>query len=72
MGKLHERLVLSRIQTTADRLQPPFQHGFTRARGTGTQILRTGKFITDALDAKDSVAMVLTDLSKAFDSINHR
>ncbi|KAG7296358.1 hypothetical protein JYU34_021497 [Plutella xylostella] len=71
MGKLHERLLLSRLQQTADRLQPPFQHGFTKNRGTGTQILRTGKFITDALAAKDSVAMVSTDLSKAFDSINH-
>ncbi|KAJ8714775.1 hypothetical protein PYW07_003000 [Mythimna separata] len=71
MGKLHERLLLSRLRQTADRLQPPFQHGFTKNRGTGTQILRTGKFITDALEAKESVAMVLTDLSKAFDSINH-
>lgn len=71
MGKLHERLLLSRLRQTADRLQPPFQHGFTKNRGTGTQILRTGKFITDALEAKESVAMVSTDLSKAFDSINH-
>lgn len=71
MGKLHERLLLSRLQQTADRLQPPFQHGFTKNRGTGTQILRTGKFITDALEEGESVAMVLTDLSKAFDSINH-
>lgn len=71
MGKLHERLILSRLRQTVDRLQPPFQHGFTENRGTGTQILRTGKFITDALEAKESVAMVSTDLSKAFDSINH-
>jgi hypothetical protein len=72
MGKLCERLILARLWETSHRLQPPFQHGFTQARGTGTQILRTGKFITDALDAKDSVAMISTDLSKAFDSINHR
>lgn len=71
MGKLYERLLLSRLRQTADRLQTPFQHGFTKQRGTGTQILRTGKFITDALEAKESVAMVSTDLSKAFDSINH-
>ncbi|GBP66551.1 Monocarboxylate transporter 14 [Eumeta japonica] len=39
-------------------------------RGTDTQILRAVKFITDALEAKESVAMVSTDLLKAFDSIN--
>jgi hypothetical protein len=72
MGKLCERLILSRIQGTVDKLQPPFQHGFTRFRGTATQILRTGKIITDALALGESVSMICTDLSKAFDSINHK
>ncbi|GBP49823.1 hypothetical protein EVAR_83772_1 [Eumeta japonica] len=54
MGKLHERLLKSRLQQTADRLQPPFQHDFIRNRGTGTQNLRIGKFITDALEEKKS------------------
>jgi hypothetical protein len=72
MGKLCERLILTRLTATVDRLQPSFQHGFTRARGTATQILRTGKIITDALAAGDSVSMISTDLSKAFDSINHK
>ncbi|CAF4781716.1 unnamed protein product [Pieris macdunnoughi] len=71
MGKLYEILLLSRLRQTADRLQPPFQHGFTKNRGTGIQILRTSKFITDALEARESVGIVLTDLPKAFDSINH-
>lgn len=72
MGKLCERLILRRLTATVNRLQPTFQHGFTRARGTATQILRTGKIITDALAAEDSVSMISTDLSKAFDSINHK
>lgn len=72
MGKLCERLILSRLNATVNRLQPTYQHGFTRARGTGTQILRTGKLITDALADDESIAMISTDLSKAFDSINHK
>ncbi|GBP42740.1 RNA-directed DNA polymerase from mobile element jockey [Eumeta japonica] len=35
MGKLQERLLMSRLRHTADRLQPPFQHGFIRNKGTG-------------------------------------
>ncbi|CAK1602638.1 unnamed protein product [Parnassius mnemosyne] len=55
-----------------DWLQPPFRQGFTRARGTATQIVCTGKTITDALANGNSVSMISTDLSKAFDSINHK
>ncbi|GBP16307.1 RNA-directed DNA polymerase from mobile element jockey [Eumeta japonica] len=71
MGKLHKYLPMSHLRQTADRLQPLFQHGFIRNRETGTQILRTGKFITDTLEAKESVTMVSMDLWKAFDFINH-
>ena len=59
---------------TCGKLIPHYQHGFISQRGTGTQILRTTKFITDALESRPnsgSVAMISTDLSKAFDSINH-
>ena len=61
----------ARILPAVGHLIPEYQHGFTIARGTGTQILHTGKVITDALAAGNSVAMISTDLSKAFDSINH-
>lgn len=73
MGKLCERIMYRRILSEVNRLEliPEYQHGFTKSKGTGTQILRTGKVITDALAQGNSVAMVSTDLSKAFDSINH-
>lgn len=72
MGKWAERIILSRINTEINELIPEHQHGFVRQRGTGTQILRTGKYISDALEKGHSVAMISTDLSKAFDSINHK
>lgn len=73
MGKLCERIMYSRVLSEVRRLKliPEYQHGFTKFRGTGTQILRTGKVIADALAKGNSVAMISTDLSKAFDSINH-
>lgn len=71
MGKVCERIMLQRLQTECLAVIPHHQHGFMRGKGTGTQILRTCKYITDALDQKHSVAMISTDLSKAFDSINH-
>lgn len=72
MGKWAERIILNRIETELSEIIPSHQHGFTRNRGTATQTLRTGKYIADALDKGHSVAMISTDLSKAFDSINHK
>lgn len=72
MGKVCERILYTRILEECKHLIPDYQHGFMRHRGTGTQILRTSKYICDALEEGHSVAMISTDLSKAFDSINHR
>lgn len=72
MGKWAERLIQQRILEECSDLIPDHQHGFVKHRGTHTQILRTAKKITDSLEKGQSVAMISTDLSKAFDSINHK
>lgn len=72
MGKICERLMCETVLREAGHLIPEYQHGFTRNRGTGTQILRTASKITKELNDGNSVAMISTDLSKAFDSINHK
>lgn len=72
MGKVCERIILRCILKICQHLIPDYQHGFMRRRGTGTQILRTSKYISDALEEGHSVAMISTDLSKAFDTINRR
>lgn len=72
MGKICERIIYWRLLPQVRNMIPTHQHGFTHKRGTGTQILRTAKIITEALENNESAAMVSTDLSKAFDSINHR
>lgn len=72
MGKICERLMYEIVLRETRHLIPEYQHGFTRKRGTGTQILRTVSKITRELEDGNSVAMISTDLSKAFDSINHK
>ena len=72
MGKVCERVMQERVLEACNNIIPEFQHGFRAQRGTGYQLLRTGKFIADALERKYSVAMISTDLSKAFASINHK
>ena len=72
MGKVCEHVMHQRILDACQHIIPDFQHGFIKQRGTGTQILRTGKYISDALAKKHSVDKIPTNLSKAFDSINHK
>lgn len=72
MAKICERLMYEIVLCKTGHLIPEYQHGFMRNRGTGTQILRTVLKITKELEEGNSVAMISTDLSKAFDSINHK
>ncbi|GBP32539.1 RNA-directed DNA polymerase from mobile element jockey [Eumeta japonica] len=72
IGKLCEQLILRGLTATVERLQPRFQYGFTKAKGTATKILRTSKIITYSLANGDSVSIISSDLSKDFDSIDHK
>lgn len=48
------------------------QHGFREGLSTNTAISSMVNQVTAALEKKDYVATILCDLSKAFDTINHR
>ncbi len=48
------------------------QHGFVPRRSCLTNLLLTGQWITQLMDAHESVDEVFPDFSKAFDSVNHR
>lgn len=47
------------------------QHGFRRGRSTATALMALSSRIQSAFENKKSVALVLCDLSKAFDVISH-
>nr|CAH7713612.1 unnamed protein product [Callosobruchus chinensis] len=71
MGKILEKIIYERIQPYAVDIIPSCQHGFMPGKGTATQILRTTYYIADALEHREHVALLITDLTKAFDSIGH-
>ncbi len=48
------------------------QHDFVPRRSCLTNLLLTEQWITQLMDAHESVNEVFLDFSKAFDSVNHR
>ena len=73
IGKLFERLILSRIQNFLEihDILPNYQFGFRRGHSTTHQINRVCKTIRDGFQNKQSTGMVLFDISCAFDSVWH-
>ena len=73
LSKLLERLVLRQLMkylTSADLL-PPFQSGFRPGYSTETAVLRVLSDILQYVDRGDLAALVLLDLSAAFDTVDH-
>ena len=73
LSKLLERLVVSQLMkylTSADLL-PLLQYGFRPGHSTETAVLRVLSDILQAVDRGDSAALILLDLSAAFDTVDH-
>jgi hypothetical protein len=73
VSKLLERLVSSRllaILRSADLL-PPQQSAYRTGHSTETAVLKVMSDILLALDRGDFAALVLLDLSAAFDTVDH-
>jgi len=71
--KLLERLVARQLMeylSLADLL-PPLQSGFRQGHSTETAVLRVLSDILQAVDRGDLAALVLLDLSAAFDTVDH-
>jgi hypothetical protein len=49
----------------------PEQHGFIKGRYTVTNLVDFTQFVSKALDKRLQVDVIYTDLSKAFDRVNH-
>lgn len=48
------------------------QHGFMKGRSTITNLVETTQDIAEALDTSSQLDIIYTDLSKAFDKLDHR
>jgi len=73
LSKLLECLVARQLMeylSLAD-LVPPLQSGFRQGHFTETAVLRVLADILQAVDRGDLAALVLLDLSAAFDTVNH-
>lgn len=70
--KLLDKLIADKLTKHTDNLLPDEQHGFRKARGTTTNLFETVLFIHDHLDENIQVDAIYLDLSRAFDTINHR
>jgi len=73
MSKLRERLVARQLMqylSSADLL-PSLQSGFRPGHSTETAVLRVLSDILQAVDRGDSAALILLDLSAAFDTLDH-
>ena len=73
LSKLLERLVVHQLMNylTLNNLLPPLQSGFRPGHSTETAILLALSEIIQAVDRGDFAALVLLDLSAAFDTVDH-
>ncbi|KAH0822373.1 hypothetical protein GEV33_000418 [Tenebrio molitor] len=62
--------LISNFAKVSHKLSPN-QHGFTKCRSTETNLVSISQYLSDALDNHSQVDVVYTDLSKAFDRIDH-
>ena len=74
LGKTIERVVSSRISdhVRANNLLGTFQSAYKPFHGTETALLRVNNDILSAMDDGKITALVLLDLSAAFDTVDHK
>src|SRR5260221_2786732 len=72
-SKLLERIVYTRLLTHISSFPTfsPFQSAYRRFHSTETALLRIHNDLLHAMDSKKLTALVLLDLSAAFDTIDH-
>lgn len=69
--KVFEKIVLKKIIFQLNHVISPKQHGFSTGKSTLTNLLTYQNYISDAMSSKCQVDSIYTDLSKAFDKVNH-
>ena len=73
-SKILEEVVRSQVSDHFEKngLLPECQHGFRPSRSTTSALLSLEKKLIEAHENKTSSAMLLFDLSAAFDTLDHR
>ncbi len=73
MSKILEKVVLAQLQVylRSNQIYEIFQSGFRKLHSTETALLKVYNDILMSTDAGNAVALVLLDLSSAFDLVDH-
>jgi hypothetical protein len=73
MAKLVERVLLSRLGSfmTQQHILPDTQFGFRKGHSTTQQLMRVTSHVTELLNQRKFVSMLLLDISQAFDRVWH-
>lgn len=70
-SKVFEMALYSNIYPLVRNYISPSQHGFMKSRSTTTNLVQIAQYISEVLDERGQVDVIYTDLSKAFDIIDH-
>lgn len=70
-SKIFERVIYNRLQPFLDKL-PDEQHGFRKDLSTTKQLVRILEFIGEGIHNKESSAILMLDVAKAFDRVWHQ
>ena len=70
-SKIFEVIIHKRLNSMISSSISEHQHGFRSGRSTTTNLVQICQYISNALDLRQQVDVIYTDLSRAFDSINH-
>ncbi|XP_063920879.1 uncharacterized protein LOC135135671 [Zophobas morio] len=70
-AKLFEGVIAKVIFSHVSGMIAQQQHGFVKGRSTVTNLCEFVQYVSNALDNKKQVDVIYTDLSKAFDRVDH-
>jgi hypothetical protein len=71
-AKVFESIVAKNLQSHIRNCIHDSQHGFVQNKSTATNLCQFVQYVSTALHNKQQIDIVYTDLSKAFDVVNHR
>lgn len=70
-SKIFDTILAKNLYSHVSTIISDKQHGFVQARSTATNLCEFVQFVSDGLNTKKQVDVVYTDMSKAFDVVNH-
>lgn len=71
LSKIYEKILYSTLYNSTRSFISPNQHGFMCGRSTVTNLAIIAQYLGEVLDRRGRVDVIYTDLSKAFDLIDH-